>query len=218
MGKRYLRSPAAPQQVLGRGWRTGRMDDGQVQRWRVEHSTSGAVPLRSSTQLCPTPNSPSSTVSSSDRQIRHRFYPQSACRSGHVPETLRAARPLSAPNGSSPPHTITHPHIPLFALLSSPLLSPLPLFTSTHPHPQCPPASPSTSRASPQRPPRPSFTTSSRYVLTPSLAPHQRHLTTEPQFCGKLQSVKKHGTEADITFEKQSAMRTALMLNGGTVS
>jgi hypothetical protein len=37
-------------------------------------------------------------------------------------------------------------------------------------------------------------------------------------FCGKLQSVKKHGTEADITFEKQSAMRTALMLNGGTVS
>ncbi|BEJ12171.1 hypothetical protein CspHIS471_0206310 [Cutaneotrichosporon sp. HIS471] len=36
-------------------------------------------------------------------------------------------------------------------------------------------------------------------------------------FCGKLQSVKKHGTEADITFEKQSAMRTALMLNGGTL-
>lgn len=37
-------------------------------------------------------------------------------------------------------------------------------------------------------------------------------------FCGKLTSVKKNGTEADITFEKQSAMRTALMLNGGTVS
>lgn len=28
--------------------------------------------------------------------------------------------------------------------------------------------------------------------------------------CGKLTSVKKSGTEADITFEKQSAMRTAL--------
>ncbi|EKC97579.1 hypothetical protein A1Q2_08117 [Trichosporon asahii var. asahii CBS 8904] len=36
-------------------------------------------------------------------------------------------------------------------------------------------------------------------------------------FCGKLTSVKKNGTEADITFEKQSAMRTALMLNGGTL-
>ena len=36
-------------------------------------------------------------------------------------------------------------------------------------------------------------------------------------FCGKLTSVKKSGTEADITFEKQSAMRTALMLNGGTL-
>ncbi|RSH84768.1 uncharacterized protein EHS24_006293 [Apiotrichum porosum] len=36
-------------------------------------------------------------------------------------------------------------------------------------------------------------------------------------FCGKLTSVKKFGTEADITFEKQSAMRTSLMLNGGTL-
>ncbi|KAL7419237.1 hypothetical protein Q5752_006074 [Cryptotrichosporon argae] len=36
-------------------------------------------------------------------------------------------------------------------------------------------------------------------------------------FCGKLVSVKKAGSEADITFEKLSAMRTALMLNGGTL-
>jgi len=37
-------------------------------------------------------------------------------------------------------------------------------------------------------------------------------------FCGKLVSVKKDGSKADITFEKLSAMRTSLMLNGGTVS
>ncbi|TYJ53735.1 hypothetical protein B9479_005643 [Cryptococcus floricola] len=36
-------------------------------------------------------------------------------------------------------------------------------------------------------------------------------------FCGKLTSVKKSGSEADITFEKLSAMRTSLMLNGGTL-
>ncbi|WWC99592.1 hypothetical protein V866_006496 [Kwoniella sp. B9012] len=36
-------------------------------------------------------------------------------------------------------------------------------------------------------------------------------------FCGKLISVKKSGNEADITFEKLSAMRTSLMLNGGTL-
>lgn len=36
-------------------------------------------------------------------------------------------------------------------------------------------------------------------------------------FCGKLTSVKKSGTEADITFEKLSAMKTSLMLNGGTL-
>ncbi|WVQ97184.1 hypothetical protein IAU59_004294 [Kwoniella sp. CBS 9459] len=36
-------------------------------------------------------------------------------------------------------------------------------------------------------------------------------------FCGKLVSVKKSGNEADITFEKLSAMRTSLMLNGGTL-
>ncbi|WVN90285.1 uncharacterized protein L203_105521 [Cryptococcus depauperatus CBS 7841] len=36
-------------------------------------------------------------------------------------------------------------------------------------------------------------------------------------FCGKLTSVKKTGTTADITFEKMSAMRTSLMLNGGTL-
>ncbi|TXT10644.1 hypothetical protein VHUM_02149 [Vanrija humicola] len=36
-------------------------------------------------------------------------------------------------------------------------------------------------------------------------------------FCGKLTSVKKSGTEADITFEKLSAQKTALMLNGGTL-
>ncbi|WVW82199.1 hypothetical protein I302_104205 [Kwoniella bestiolae CBS 10118] len=36
-------------------------------------------------------------------------------------------------------------------------------------------------------------------------------------FCGKLISVKKTGNEADITFEKLSAMRTSLMLNGGTL-
>ncbi len=37
-------------------------------------------------------------------------------------------------------------------------------------------------------------------------------------FCGKLVSVKTSGATADITFEKLSAMRTSLMLNGGTVS
>lgn len=36
-------------------------------------------------------------------------------------------------------------------------------------------------------------------------------------FCGKLVSVKKSGSTADITFEKLSAMRTSLMLNGGTL-
>jgi len=36
-------------------------------------------------------------------------------------------------------------------------------------------------------------------------------------FCGKLISVKKTGNTADITFEKLSAMRTSLMLNGGTL-
>lgn len=36
-------------------------------------------------------------------------------------------------------------------------------------------------------------------------------------FCGKLTSVKKSGSTADITFEKLSAMRTSLMLNGGTL-
>lgn len=36
-------------------------------------------------------------------------------------------------------------------------------------------------------------------------------------FCGKLVSVNKTGTSADITFEKLSAMRTSLMLNGGTL-
>lgn len=36
-------------------------------------------------------------------------------------------------------------------------------------------------------------------------------------FCGKLLSVKKEGTTAEITFEKLSAMRTSLMLNGGTL-
>ncbi|WWD17971.1 hypothetical protein CI109_102416 [Kwoniella shandongensis] len=36
-------------------------------------------------------------------------------------------------------------------------------------------------------------------------------------FCGKLVSVKKDGSTADITFEKLSAMRTSLMLNGGTL-
>lgn len=36
-------------------------------------------------------------------------------------------------------------------------------------------------------------------------------------FCGKLVSVQKSGSTADITFEKLSAMRTSLMLNGGTV-
>ncbi len=37
-------------------------------------------------------------------------------------------------------------------------------------------------------------------------------------FCGKLVTVQKSGSTADITFEKLSAMRTSLMLNGGTVS
>lgn len=37
-------------------------------------------------------------------------------------------------------------------------------------------------------------------------------------FCGKLVSVQKSGSTAHITFEKLSAMRTSLMLNGGTVS
>ncbi|EIW72379.1 hypothetical protein TREMEDRAFT_70704 [Tremella mesenterica DSM 1558] len=36
-------------------------------------------------------------------------------------------------------------------------------------------------------------------------------------FCGKLVSVKKTGETAEITFEKLSAMRTSLMLNGGTL-
>ncbi|KAK1925613.1 hypothetical protein DB88DRAFT_484502 [Papiliotrema laurentii] len=36
-------------------------------------------------------------------------------------------------------------------------------------------------------------------------------------FCGKLVSVKKTGSTAEITFEKLSAMRTSLMLNGGTL-
>ncbi|GFZ46040.1 hypothetical protein JCM24511_04286 [Saitozyma sp. JCM 24511] len=36
-------------------------------------------------------------------------------------------------------------------------------------------------------------------------------------FCGKLVSVKKDANQADITFEKLSAMRTSLMLNGGTL-
>jgi len=36
-------------------------------------------------------------------------------------------------------------------------------------------------------------------------------------FCGKLVSVNKNGNTADITFEKLSAMRTSLMLNGGTL-
>jgi len=36
-------------------------------------------------------------------------------------------------------------------------------------------------------------------------------------FCGKLLSVKKEGSTAEITFEKLSAMRTSLMLNGGTL-
>ncbi|WVQ85455.1 hypothetical protein IAT38_007620 [Cryptococcus sp. DSM 104549] len=36
-------------------------------------------------------------------------------------------------------------------------------------------------------------------------------------FCGKLVAVQKTGSTADITFEKLSAMRTSLMLNGGTL-
>lgn len=36
-------------------------------------------------------------------------------------------------------------------------------------------------------------------------------------FCGKLVSVNKTGKTAIVTFEKASAMRTALMLNGGTL-
>ncbi|ORY29374.1 hypothetical protein BCR39DRAFT_532563 [Naematelia encephala] len=36
-------------------------------------------------------------------------------------------------------------------------------------------------------------------------------------FCGKLVSVKKTGSTATIQFEKLSAMRTSLMLNGGTL-
>jgi hypothetical protein len=37
-------------------------------------------------------------------------------------------------------------------------------------------------------------------------------------FCGAISSLKKEGNTADITFQKESAARTALMLNGGTVS
>jgi hypothetical protein len=37
-------------------------------------------------------------------------------------------------------------------------------------------------------------------------------------FCGAISSLKKDGNTADITFQKESAARTALMLNGGTVS
>jgi len=36
-------------------------------------------------------------------------------------------------------------------------------------------------------------------------------------FCGKLVRVKKEGNSAEIEFEKLSAMRTSLMLNGGTL-
>ncbi|KAK4687666.1 hypothetical protein P7C73_g2451, partial [Tremellales sp. Uapishka_1] len=60
-------------------------------------------------------------------------------------------------------------------------------------------------------------------------APHSIHVsglaieTTEEKlhdffsFCGKVTSIKKQGGDADISFEKLSAMRTALMLNGGTL-
>ena len=37
-------------------------------------------------------------------------------------------------------------------------------------------------------------------------------------FCGAISSLKKDGNTADIIFQKESAARTALMLNGGTVS
>lgn len=37
-------------------------------------------------------------------------------------------------------------------------------------------------------------------------------------FCGAITSLKKQGNTADITFQRPSAARTALMLNGGTVS
>jgi len=36
-------------------------------------------------------------------------------------------------------------------------------------------------------------------------------------FCGAISSLKKDGNTADITFQKESAARTALMLNGGTL-
>jgi len=36
-------------------------------------------------------------------------------------------------------------------------------------------------------------------------------------FCGAISSLKKEGNTADITFQKESAARTALMLNGGTL-
>ncbi|WWC66453.1 uncharacterized protein I206_100355 [Kwoniella pini CBS 10737] len=63
-------------------------------------------------------------------------------------------------------------------------------------------------------------------TIVPGYTIHVNGLATETtedklhdffSFCGKLVSVKKIGNEADITFEKLSAMRTSLMLNGGTL-
>lgn len=204
------------------------MDDGQVQQWTVEHSTRAGWGSSAPQQHAAPPHSKLANL----HRLPLTAWPFQAATVKYVIDSIPSQRAdpdmclrfCGLPARSlhpTDPHRLTQSHIPTSPRRSSSLFS-TSLSTSSlhfHPsHPQCPPASPSTSRASPQRPPRPSFTTSSRYVLTPSLAPHQRHLTTEPQFCGKLQSVKKHGTEADITFEKQSAMRTALMLNGGTVS
>ncbi|WRT64055.1 uncharacterized protein IL334_000983 [Kwoniella shivajii] len=84
-------------------------------------------------------------------------------------------------------------------------------------NPVVPAPAPTSSATTTAAPPAPS---SSGYTI------HVSGLATETtedklhdffSFCGKLVSVKKSGSEADITFEKLSAMRTSLMLNGGTL-
>lgn len=63
------------------------------------------------------------------------------------------------------------------------------------------------------------MSTGAHVIRVSGLAPE----TTEEKlhdffsFCGKLLSVKKEGDVAEIEFEKLSAMRTSLMLNGGTL-
>jgi hypothetical protein len=70
----------------------------------------------------------------------------------------------------------------------------------------------------PQPTPFPPFPASTTNNQVTGLSPETTtaKLTDFFSFCGKLLSVEKTEKEATLVFEKESAMRTSLMLNGGT--